>query len=195
VLARHQIIDRLCDPTCGLAITPILDADEQIGRSTVDVRLGPDLVVTRGTTAGVAFDPADVDEVRRRLEDYQQFIRRPFGSTVVLQPGDFALARTLEHVRLPSSICAEAAGRSSWGRLGLVIATATVIQPSFAGTVTLELANLGNIPIVMYVGVRIAQLVFYELEEDPENALAHTGARATLERQSPVATATAAADG
>lgn len=68
-----------------------------------------------------------------------------------------------------------------------MIATATVIQPDFAGTVTLELANLGNIPIVMYVGVRIAQLRFFALERDPfddtqaeepsagANALADTG--------------------
>lgn len=48
-----------------------------------------------------------------------------------------------------------------------MIATATVIQPDFAGTVTLELANLGNIPIVMYVGVRIAQLRFFALGRDP----------------------------
>ena len=48
-----------------------------------------------------------------------------------------------------------------------MIATATVIQPDFAGTVTLELANLGNIPIVMYVGVRIAQLRFFALERNP----------------------------
>jgi dCTP deaminase len=166
MLARHQIVAKLCDPASRLAVTPILDADEQLGRSTLDVRLGPDLVVTRGATAGVAFDPADVDEVRRRLEDYQQYIRRPFGSTVYLQPGDFALARTLEHVRLPGNISAEAAGRSSWGRLGLVIATATIVQPNFAGTVTLELANLGNIPIVLYVGMRIAQLAFFELEDE-----------------------------
>lgn len=170
MLARHEIVRKLSDPETHFAITPILDADEQFGRSTVDVRLGPDLIVTRGATAGGGFDPADVDEVRKRLEDYQQYIRRPFGSTVYLQPGDFALARTFEHVRLPRTICAEAAGRSSWGRLGLVIATATIIQPNFTGTITLELANLGNIPIVLYVGTRIAQLAFYELSPDPDEA-------------------------
>jgi dCTP deaminase len=168
LIARHRIVELLCDPASRFAITPILDADQQIGRASVDVRLGPDLVITRGPTGGTAFDPADVDDVQSRLEDYQQYVRRPFGSAVYLHPGDFVLARTLEHVRLPETIAAEAAGRSSWGRLGLVIATATVVQPDFAGTVTLELANLGTIPIVLYVGMRIAQLAFYAQEAAPK---------------------------
>jgi dCTP deaminase len=166
-LARHEIIHALCDSERKFAITPILDPDEQFGPAAVDVRLGPDLIVARRASGAVAFDAADVDEVETRLGDYQQYIRRPFGSAVYLQPGDFALARTLEQVRLPDDIAAEAIGRSSWGRLGLVIATATLIQPGFIGTVTLELANLGNIPMVLYVGMRIAQLTFTQLTPPP----------------------------
>ena len=78
---------------------------------------------------------------------------RPFGSAVYLHPGEFAIARTLEHVRLPNGLSGEAIGRSSLGRLGLVIATATLIQPGFRGTITLELTNLAGVPIVLYVGI------------------------------------------
>lgn len=166
-LARHEIIGALTERGRQFAVTPILDPDEQFGPAALDVRLGPDLVVSRRASGAVAFDAADVETVASRLEDYQQYIRRPFGSAVYLHPGDFALARTLEYVRLPPDIAAEAIGRSSWGRLGLVIATATLIQPDFKGTITLELANLGNIPMVLYVGMRIAQLTFSQLSPQP----------------------------
>jgi hypothetical protein len=95
LLARHELVDLMCDAGSKFAITPILDAEQQIGQASIDVRLGPDLVITRGPTGGTAFDPADVDDVTSRLEDYQQYVRRPFGSAVYLHPGDFVLARTL----------------------------------------------------------------------------------------------------
>jgi dCTP deaminase len=164
ILSRREIIERLCDASDCLAITPLLDADEQIDRAGVDLRLGPDLIVSRRSTGAVAYDPADVDTVRERLLDYQEYIRRPFGSAVYLHPGDFTLARTLEQVRVPLDLAADAAGRSSWGRLGLIIATATRIAPGFAGTITLELANLGSIPMVLYVGMRVAHITFYSIE-------------------------------
>lgn len=164
VLSRRHIINRLCDQADVLAITPILDAQEQFDHAGVDLRLGPDLIISRRSTGAVAYDPADIDAVSERLEQYQEYIRRPFGSAIYLHPGDFALARTLEHVRLPSNLSADAAGRSSWGRLGLIIATATRINPEFTGTITLELANLGTIPMVLYVGMRVAHLTFFEID-------------------------------
>ena len=60
-------------------------------------------------------------------------------------------------------------GRSSWGRLGLVIATATMIQPGFHGTITLELTNVGNVPLVLLPGTRIAQLVFHHVGANEGN--------------------------
>lgn len=162
MLSRDEIELALCDANVEFAITPIVDTD-QFGKVSVDVRLGPHLVVTQRATGVVAFDPADVDSIEGGIHRYQQSLRRPFGTAFYLHPGEFALARTLEHVRLPDWLAAEAMGRSSWGRLGLVIATATLIEPAFHGTITLELANLGTIPMVLYVGMRIAQLVFYPL--------------------------------
>ena len=74
------------------------------------------------------------------------------------------LASTLEYVRLPKSISAYVTSRSKWGRLGLVIATATAIHPGFTGTITLELVNHGNIPLVLYPGLAIAQLILAKAE-------------------------------
>jgi dCTP deaminase len=168
VLSRDVIKLALCDAEQPFAITPIVDPETQFGLTSVDVRLGPHLVVTRRSTGVVAFDPADPDRIEQDIHRYQDSVRRPFGTAFYLHPGEFALARTLEHVRLPDWLAAEAMGRSSWGRLGLVIATATLVEPDFKGTVTLELANLGTIPMVLYVGMRIAQLVFYPLPHGEE---------------------------
>jgi dCTP deaminase len=162
MLSGNTIRSALRDHRSGFAITPILDpaqiADRDVG---VDVRLGPDVIVTRKATGVVAFDPADIDTIGEQLRDYQEQFRRPLGSPFYLHPGEFALARTLEYVSVPEWLSAEAMGRSTWGRLGLIVATATLIQPGFQGTITLELANLGTVPIVLYIGLRVAQIVFH----------------------------------
>ncbi len=158
-LLSAEAIKRSLREKKEFAVTPILDED-QISGVSVDLRLGPDLIVIKRETGVVAFDPAKVEQVPEKLNNYQEYVRRPLGSAFHLHPGDFAIARSLEYVSLPHDLSAQAIGRSSWGRVGLIIATATLVQPEFAGTITLELANLGTVPLVLYVGVRIAQLTF-----------------------------------
>ncbi len=162
MLSAEAIKARLRKQNLDFAVTPILDPD-QISGASIDLRLGPDLIVTKRDTGALAFDPARMEEMRERLADYQTYVRRPLGTAFYLHPGDFAIARSLEYVTLPADLSGQAVGRSSWGRLGLVIATATLIQPNFQGTITLELANVGTVPLVLYVGTRIAQLTLEEL--------------------------------
>ena len=164
MLSAAAIKERLRNPGGEFAITPILE-ERQIDYASVDLRLGPDLIVTRRATGLGIFDPARVDEIISHIRDYQEYVRRPLGSAFYLHPGEFAIARTLEYIRLPDDIAGQAMGRSSWGRLGLIIATAPLVQPCFSGTITLELSNVGTVPIVLYVGVRIAQLTLYETED------------------------------
>jgi dCTP deaminase len=71
---------------------------------------------------------------------------------------------TLEWLRLPEHLCAFVIGRSSWGRDGLIVATATTIHPRYAGVLTLELTNVGEIPIRLYPGLTIAQLVIQHVD-------------------------------
>ncbi len=73
-----------------------------------------------------------------------------------------ALASTLEYVRMPNDLSASVTSRSKWGRLGLVIATATAVHPGFTSVVTLELVNHGGVPLVLYPGLMVAQLILFE---------------------------------
>lgn len=88
----------------------------------------------------------------------------------VLHPGEFVLGSTLEVVRLSDDLVARLEGKSSLGRLGLLIhSTAGFVDPGFEGHLTLELSNVANLPIAIYPGMRIGQLSFYELTTAAEN--------------------------
>jgi dCTP deaminase len=160
LISGNELVRLLSDPNDGLVVTPIIDAEEQIGDASIDIRLGPDIIVSRRATGATAFDPSDGEAFGEALHRRQEYVRRGIGDPFHLQPGEFVIARSLEYVVLPDDISAEALGRSSWGRLGLTIATATHVQPGFKGTITLELANAGNTAIVLEVGLCVAQLVF-----------------------------------
>ena len=89
----------------------------------------------------------------------------PDGESFVIHPGEFCLGRTLEWVELPDDIVARIEGKSSLGRLGLIVhATAGFCDPGWKGTLTLELNNLTRIPIKLYPGLEIAQLSFMALD-------------------------------
>lgn len=87
----------------------------------------------------------------------------------MLHPGEFVLGSTLEVVRLGTDIVARLEGKSSLGRLGLLIhSTAGFVDPGFEGHLTLELSNVSNLPIAIYPGMRIGQLSFYELSTEAD---------------------------
>jgi dCTP deaminase len=91
------------------------------------------------------------------------------GEGFTLHPGDFALGSTVETVSIPNDLVAQVDGRSSVGRLAIVVhATAGLIDPGFQGQITLELSNIGRIPVRLYPGVRIAQIVLHQLTSPAE---------------------------
>jgi dCTP deaminase len=146
-----------------LVVTPMLAPNDQLndGSVGVDVRLGQDFLVMR--TSGVeTIDPADLRATfESQVGRSQQRVHVPIGDAFILHPGRFALGATLEYIRLPDDLAAYVIGRSSWARVGLVIAMATAVHPGFAGVLTLELQNLGDVPLSLYPGARIAQLIFH----------------------------------
>ncbi len=88
----------------------------------------------------------------------------------ILHPGEFVLGATLERVRLGNDIVARLEGKSSLGRVGLLIhSTAGFVDPGFDGYLTLELSNVANLPIAIYPGMKIGQISFYQLSTDADN--------------------------
>ena len=92
----------------------------------------------------------------------------------VIHPGEFVLGRTEEFVRLPGDVVARIEGKSSLGRLGLIVhATAGFVDPGFAGSLTLEITNFNSVPIVLRPGLPIAQLSFMTLDTEAERPYGH----------------------
>lgn len=159
VLGKEEIISYLNRKNISerLIITPILESS-QVDGSSIDVRLGNEFIVTRrGGLSSI--DPATEAST---YHEYQTKRHVNFKEKFYLHPNELILAGTLEYVRLPKDLSAYVTSRSSWGRVGLVIATAVAIAPGFTGCVTLELVNLGEVPLVLYPGARVAQLVIEE---------------------------------
>jgi len=94
----------------------------------------------------------------------------------IVQPGSFVLAGTVEHITLPDDIVARVDGKSSLGRLGLLVhATAGYVDPGFSGKLTLELSNQSQMPIALYYGMKIAQISFYRLSTPVERPYGSPG--------------------
>ncbi|PWB52627.1 MAG: dCTP deaminase [Candidatus Methanoperedenaceae archaeon] len=157
VLSKKEILDRMyCDDLeQRLTITPLINK-KYINEGSVDVRLGTEFIVSKRTNYSL-IDPLDED-IETVINVYQDRLYVKLGKGLILHPNQFILGCTFEYVKFPQDLIGYVLGRSSWGRVGLVIATATFVNPGFAGVITLELTNLGNTPLRLYPGIRIAQL-------------------------------------
>ncbi len=165
VLNRTQIKARILHtaaPDKRITVTPLLDIEEQLGGNSLDVRLGCYFITHRRANI-TSVDPKQ-DPLERRVE-IQENTYVPVGEHFVLHPRQFAVGATLEYVALPCNLTAQVIGKSSWGRQGLVIATAIGIHSWYRGVIVLELANIGEVPLLLYPGMRIAHLFFDETEK------------------------------
>src|SRR4026209_166584 len=108
-------------------------------------------------------------DVKAEMEGLTELVQIAGEEPFILHPGEFVLGSTLERVTLPDDLVARLEGKSSLGRLGLLIhSTAGFIDPGWDGHVTLELSNVANLPITIYPGMKIGQLSFVELTEPAE---------------------------
>ena len=125
--------------------------------SSVDLRLGSSFRVFRNHTLGHI-------DVKQDLSDLTTLLKADPDDPFILHPGEFVLGATLERVRLADDLVARLEGKSSLGRLGLLIhSTAGFVDPGFDGQLTLELSNVANLPITLYPGMRIGQISFQEM--------------------------------
>jgi dCTP deaminase len=114
--------------------------------------------------------------VKEEQEDLTELVQIDGGQPFILHPGEFVLGSTLERVTLPDDLVARLEGKSSLGRLGLLIhSTAGFIDPGWDGHVTLELSNVANLPITIYHGMKIGQLSFVQLSEPAETPYGASG--------------------
>lgn len=143
-----------------LQITPFDPA--AIQPASVDVRLDSKFLVFRNSRRPYI-------DVRQSQEDLMEMVAIEGDTPFILHPGEFVLGSTIERVTLPDHLVARLEGKSSLGRLGLLIhSTAGFVDPGFSGNLTLELSNVANLPITLYFGMRIGQLSFLELTTPAE---------------------------
>ena len=125
--------------------------------ASVDLRLGSSFRVFHNHRIA-AIDLADPPQ------NLTEEVKVEDGNPFVIHPGEFVLGRTLEWVELPDDIVARIEGKSSLGRLGLLIhSTAGFVDPGFDGHITLELSNVANLPITIYPGMKIGQISFIRM--------------------------------
>jgi dCTP deaminase len=108
-------------------------------------------------------------DVRTPMPDLTELVEVPDGDPFILHPGEFVLGSTRERVRLPDDLVARLEGKSSLGRLGLLIhSTAGYVDPGWDGYLTLELSNVANLPITIYPAMKIGQISFFRLSSPAE---------------------------
>jgi dCTP deaminase len=110
-----------------------------------------------------------VIDVKETQEDLTELVEIAEGDALILHPGEFVLGSTLERVALPDDLVGRLEGKSSLGRLGLLIhSTAGFVDPGFAGFLTLELSNVANLPITVYPDMKIGQISFLRMTSSAE---------------------------
>lgn len=156
VLTEDVLRERLRD---NLVIRPILDPERQIKEGSINLRLGTKFITTKRTEYGV-LRPYKLSASMIRKFQTKLYCR--FGQKFLLHPGQLILSSTFEFIGLPKDLSAYVLSRSRYGRVGLLVATATYVHPNWKGTLTLELLNCGAAPIELQCGEQIAQLVIHK---------------------------------
>lgn len=172
----------LADPDARLAIipTPRLEGLKSRGGTSIDLRLGRwfrSFKPSKSSQAKLWLEPEEhpvaVGEnglptevqlavpARDAMRTNEHFV--PFGKNFVLHPGRFVLGVTMEWLSLPRTLSGYVSGKSSLGRHGLVIETAAGLHPGFSGCLTLELANVGEVPVTISPGMEICQIFLHRV--------------------------------
>ncbi len=147
-----------------IKITPEPNLVVQLGSCSIDLHLGNNFRVFKHSRYPY-IDLKSQVEVDKLMEE----ITIPEGQTFIMQPGDFALASVAENLQLADDILGRIEGRSSLGRLGIIVhGTASIFDPGWNGVPTMELGNLGVMPVALYPGMRICAFTFEEVSSAVE---------------------------
>lgn len=153
----------------GKIVIDPLKNEQQIQPSSVDMRLGDEFKVFK-VIRKPYIDPKDEEDIA----EYMESSTVPEGEAFIIHPNEFALATTQEYVKVPDDLVARVEGRSSMGRLGVTMhVTAGYVDPGFEGRITLEISNIGAMPVALYPGQRVCQLVFETMTTPAELPYGH----------------------
>jgi dCTP deaminase len=143
-----------------VVVSPENDHLANIGASSLDLRLGRYFKVYNHAKYAVLdpMQPETFKDVAKLIEIDED------SASFVVQPGEFVLGVTMEKIKISDDMVARVEGRSSLGRLGIIIhSTAGFIDAGFEGTITLEISNINRMPVALYPGMRVCQLAFEEM--------------------------------
>ena len=139
-----------------IGIDPFPDLERQLGSISVDFRLGNTFMVFEHSRFSY-IDPRHPQSIGEAMRTIEVSDDEPF----IMQPGDFALASTMESLELPDDLLGRLEGRSSIARRGITVhSTAALFEPGWVGTATMELSNLGRMAVALYPGMRICAFSF-----------------------------------
>ena len=157
VLSDRDILKAL--ESGRIKIDPVPDLATQLGSVSIDFRLGTTFMVFEHSRYSF-IDPRQPQSIGDAMRTIEVSDDEPF----MMQPGDFALASTIESLELDDAILGRLEGRSSIARLGITVhSTAAVFEPGWRGTATMELSNLGRMAVALYPGMRICSFSFEEV--------------------------------
>lgn len=167
-----------------IQIKPKPNFKEQLGPCSLDLHLGNVFRVFNHTE----YPFIDLKNPQFPIEKMMTELKLTENKSFILRPGDFVLAVTREEIILPSDIMARLDGRSSLGRLGLVVhSTAARFDPGWVGKAVMEIGNLGAIPIALYPGLRICALTFEELSSPAQTPYLKKKSRKYAGQKTPLA--------
>lgn len=142
-----------------IGIDPMPDLSSALGSVSIDFRLSTTFMVFEHSRHSF-IDPRQPRSIGEAMREIVCAEDEPF----IMQPGDFALASTVENLSLPDNLLGRLEGRSSIARLGITVhSTAAVFEPGWVGTATMELSNLGRMAVALYPGMRICAFCFEEV--------------------------------
>lgn len=181
------------NPRCTVAVLTrvIIDPldETQIQPASIDLKLAPefrryDFKAIRSYSEALKLNSDFIIDLDNKGETTTQLIE---DEKYILEPDEFILGSTIERVEIPDNLCARVEGKSSLGRLGLLIhATAGYIDPGFKGKITLEIKNLNNRPIILRAGKPVCQLSLTELSSPAEFPYGHTNLNSKYQNQDAV---------
>ncbi|MBI5872222.1 dCTP deaminase [archaeon] len=153
-----------------------LDIENQLAPVSIDLRLGDEFRVFK------VGHNSHIDPSKHSLEDSTELVKVDSDKPFIIHPGDFVLGVTKENVELPDNIAARMEGRSSLGRLGIIVhSTAGKIDPGWKGKLTLEITNIGKLPVALYPEMKFCSLVFEPTSSPVEKPYSKVGKYAGME--------------